>query len=101
MSDQTVAHTILNQLGGSRFAAMTGAKNLQSTPTSLQFQIGRALKRINRVTIELTGADLYNITFSRYSPTNLEVTEVEKVDGLFNDQLRPVFERVTGLRTSL
>ena len=37
----TIAQTILTQLGGNRFLAMTGAKDLVNTGKGLQFAIGR------------------------------------------------------------
>ena len=37
---QQVAKTILQQLGGNKFIAMTGAKNFGSSKNSLQFKIG-------------------------------------------------------------
>jgi len=63
-SGKQIAKTILQQLGGNKFIAMTGAKNLGFTDKGLQMQIGRNSKGVTHVIIELDrGKDLYNIEF--------------------------------------
>ena len=58
-----IAQTILQQLGGNKFIAMTGAKNLGFTNKGLQMKIGRNAKGVTHVIIELTSMDLYDIEF--------------------------------------
>ena len=103
MSDMTVAKTILAQLGGNRFVAMTGARNLGGTEDSLSFRLpgsgGFCKNGINCVRIVLNSMDLYDVTYMRIRGT--KVTVVEEVNGLYADMLRENFERVTGLATSL
>jgi len=94
----TVATTILEQLGGNRFQAMTGAKLFVGSEDSLHFNIPMSQK-VNKVFIELTELDLYNIFFYNIRGTNVKV--VHMVDGIDATQLREVFTKFTGLETSL
>jgi hypothetical protein len=100
-TDVTIAETILNQLGGKRFLVMTGAKLLLAHPSGLSFHLPSnfAEKGINRVRIELTAQDLYDVTFSRCR--GLKSFYEHKVEGLYCDQLRSVFTETTGLELSL
>ena len=65
MTDLTVARSILDQLGGARFVAMTGARELVGSADSLTFKIGVNPKRVSQVRVALTPADLYSVTFFR------------------------------------
>ena len=96
-----VAETILQQLGGNRFIAMTGARNFVGRPASLTFALpGRMTTNgANRVVVELTSDDLYTVEFLRVRGLNLSI--VGEVSGVYADSLRAVFEQATGLRTSL
>ena len=96
-----VANTILQQLGGGRFIAMTGAKNFVGSDDSLQFALpgGTFSNGINRVRVTLTPADDYRVTAMRVRGTKFAV--VDSSEGIYCDNLRDVFERMTGLRTSL
>ncbi len=96
-----VAAVILEQLGGRRFLAMTGAKHLLAHPSALSFRLPSsfARKRINFVRIELNVMDLYNITFSCVRGT--EIVHEEQLRNVDCEQLRGVFTSTTGLETSL
>ncbi len=91
------AKTILAQLGGSSFVAMTGAKNFIAYPSAVTFQLPSNFARngINKVRIELSPADLYNLTFSRVR--GLKVFYESKVEGIYCDRLRDTFTEITGL----
>jgi hypothetical protein len=65
MTDMTVARTILDQLGGARFVAMTGAREFVGSADSLTFKIGVNPKRVSQVRVTLTPAHLYSVTFFR------------------------------------
>ena len=65
MADLTAAKTILEQLGGEFFVAMTGAKNLVGTEDSLTFEVGRNPKHVSHVRVTQTPGDLYAVTFFR------------------------------------
>jgi hypothetical protein len=103
-----VANTILAQLGGRKFLAMTGAKNLgyADGPDGLGYLSFKlpsdphfVRDGINYVKIELTPADLYRVEFGRawgrkYAPK-------AQHDDVFAEDLPGLFEDVTGLRTRL
>ena len=96
---QQVAKTILQQLGGNKFIAMTGAKNFGSSKNSLQFKIGRNSKSISHVIITLKSSDLYDVEFIRMRGTSRKV--VKKLKGVYADMLQKIFTKYTGMRTSL
>lgn len=102
MADLTVAHTILAQLGGNRFTAMTGAKNFVGSENSLSFRIpgsGFAKDGINAVRITLNGLDLYDVAFSRIRGGAVKTLYTET--NIYADKLQEVFRLHTGLHTSL
>lgn len=91
----TVAQTILEQLGGNMFRAMTGAKDFVTDGSHLRFKIGRgATNAINLVTVKLEADDTYTVTFARFRA--LKVTPVKTVPGVYCDMLRSVFTEATG-----
>ena len=96
--DKRQAAEMLKQLGGGRFIAMTGAKDFVVGPKGASFKIGRNSKSISHVRIDLKN-DLYNMEFIRIRGT--KITVVKKLQGIYYDQLREMFELYTGLRTSL
>lgn len=102
MSDLTVAKTILDQLGGRKFLAMTGAKNLIGGPSSLSFSLpgnpGFVANGINRVRITHNAEDLYDIEFGKVRGSKYTVILTVPADC---DSLRPVFTRITGLQTRM
>ena len=96
-----IAQEILRQMGGTgRIMAMTGAKNFVALPNGVSFRIGGGAKNgINSVSIILNSRDLYDVSFCRIRKLNLKV--VASAAGIYNDQLKPVFERETGMYLSL
>ena len=96
----TAAATILAQLGGSKFVAMTGAKNLLGGADSLQFKLGAGAKDgITHCRIVLDDSDTYTVSFFRVRGAN--VTNKGETSLVYNSNLRTVFEAATGFRTSL
>ena len=100
-----VATIILQQLGGSRFNAMTGAKNHFADGPALQFKLPSnfAIDKINFVKIRLMPDDTYTMEFSkitwrRYVPT---VKPIKTIDNVYCDQLQELFTATTGLDTHL
>lgn len=96
------AHELLQQLGGNKFLAMTGAKDFlkDESARSLQFGLKRAAKDgINKVRIILDSSDLYTIEF--WKVRGVKVVKVRERAGVFGDMLAQVFEHNTGLYTSL
>lgn len=102
---KTPAQTILEQLGGNRFIAMTGAKQFVSGKTEagadfLQFSIGRGANHgINKVRVTLTIQDLYWIEF--YKLRGVDCKRIMSTDGVCADRLAGVFTEKTGFDTRL
>ncbi|MCL2513606.1 MAG: hypothetical protein FWF08_06865 [Oscillospiraceae bacterium] len=106
-----IAKTILAQLGGNRFIAMTGSKDFMADGNTLHMTLMKNKSAANRLDITLTADDLYDMRFFQYVPgrlnqTTLEwksekITEVKKYSGVFDDMLRDIFTEVTGMKTSL
>ena len=102
MHSPTIASITLQQLGGNRFAAMTGAKNFSGHDNTLEFKLPRgfAKNKANHVAITLDPSDTYTMSFYRYTP-RAGYVELSIIDGLYFDQLCDVFTAETGLYTSL
>ena len=96
----SVAKTILSQLGGNKFAVMTGAKNFVDCGDALSMRIGRNSSNSNYLKITLNSMDLYDMKFSRVSPKGGE-RSITEYNNIFNDQLVKVFEKHTGMYTKL
>jgi len=102
MTDMTIANTILAQLGGNKFIAMTGAKNLIGGANYLSLQMPTtriARNGINCLRVTLTPADDYKVEFIKIRGMNIKT--VSEFDGIYADMLRDLFTRETGLETSL
>jgi hypothetical protein len=97
----SIAKTILEQLGGNRFVAMTGAKNFGDTGNGLAFQVPASLtkNRINAVKVVLDPSDTYTVKFLRI--TSKELKTVSQHSMIYCDQLKELFESETGLLTHL
>lgn len=100
MSDLTIAKTILSQLGGNRFIAMTGAKNFVGSDKDLSFKIGRNSTKTNLVKITYNyGKDLYEMHFYYASIKGLK--ELQMYDEVYAEDLQELFTRFTGLYTHI
>jgi hypothetical protein len=97
-SNMEIAKTILEQIGGRQFTSMTGAKNLVATQGGLHFKLPRGMAKdgITNVLVVLEPSDTYTVSFH-----NSRGTVVASYGDTYCDQLRGLFEDVTGLRTSL
>ena len=106
-----IATTILEQLGGNRFIAMTGSKNFVADGNTLHMTLSKNQSPANRLDITLTGDDLYDMRFFQYTPGRLnrktlewkseKTVEVKEYSGVFDTMLRDIFTEVTGMKTSL
>lgn len=107
-----IAETILTQLGGHRFIAMTGSKYfVPMQQGGLQFRIPRNASKANMVTITLNELDLYDVTFIKFTESKLDRKTYEFVDAKYEtiksfanvyfDQLQELFTEVTGMYTHL
>ena len=99
LNEEKPYETILKQLGGNRFIAMTGAKNLGTNGKDLSFSIGRNAKRVTHVHIKLTSMDLYDVEFINMRGAKRKV--IKKVKGVYGDMLPKIFQKYTGMRTRL
>jgi hypothetical protein len=96
-----VAKKILDQLGGNRFASMTGARRFVSSRDALSFSLPAraALQNINLVHIRLTPADTYVMRFMRLG--GFLARDVAVRDDVYADALCSTFSEVTGLAVRL
>jgi hypothetical protein len=96
----TVAQTILHQLGGNKFVAMTGANSFVDCGRALQFRLPKAPKNgANLVRIELSPSDEYRLTFYRHRGPS--VKELSAIPFVQVSQLSATFRRETGLELAL
>jgi hypothetical protein len=95
MTNLTVANTILEQLGGRRFIAMTGSKNFVGSQDKLTFSLAPNKSKGNKMRITLTPADDYTVEVFKIRGT--EVKPLASVHGVYADSLRSVFESLTGM----
>jgi hypothetical protein len=93
-----VSQIIFSQLGGHRFAIMTGAKDFVHGETTLSFKIPLS-KGINQVRISLDVSDSYLVEFFRYK--NFDLTMVGQKSLIHAEQLGAIFTQATGLDVSL
>jgi len=124
--NQEIANTILRQLGGNKFVAMTGAKQFVAIENGLRFRIGRNATQTNMIRITLRGDDTYKMEFIRIGSMpnsyaimqkskdrddfmrKLEAAEkraepkvLQEYDGIYCDQLQELFTEYTHLYTRL
>ena len=100
MSNLKVAETILKQLGGNKFRAMTGAKNLAGDSKSLSMRIGRNSSNSNYLKITLNSMDTYDMKFMKLT-RKYEEKSVTEYSNIYNDMLTDQFTAHTGMYTSL
>ena len=90
------AETVLQQLGGNKFRAMTGANNFTKDDNSITFKLPKAENSIKYVSITLNGMDTYDIKFTTQSGKT-----VKEANDVYAEDLRKIFTENTGLHTSL
>jgi len=100
---QQVAQTILSQLGGNRFIAMTGCSNFGSTPNSLSFKLPRGCaNKATHCTITLDASDTYTVEFVK---CNMRATVYRQVVAetsmVYAESLTELFTAATGLEVRL
>ena len=107
MKDATFykAQTILAQLGGNKFRAMTGANGFlfgsDDQPTLEFYFCG--CRKTNHVTIHLhKSSDTYRMTFLHIPASAAKpLKEIKVVDDVYAEDLQRIFTETTGLYTSL
>ena len=93
-----VAQIIYQQLGGAKFAAMTGAKNFGCEEYSLSFRFPRQ-QAINYCKIRLNSTDTYDIEYGYIHGNGYKIKKESR--GLYNDMICEDFKKVTGLETTM
>ncbi len=73
-----IANTILDQLGGNKFLAMTGANHLLADGNTLRMTLPKNNSRANRLYITLDPDDTYTMRFFRFTPGRLNGTKCRK-----------------------
>jgi hypothetical protein len=95
MTDLTISKTILSQLGGGRFVAMTGAREFVGGEFTLRFKVPRK----GYCLVTLTPADVYTVTFFKVVKGAVRTTK--EVRDVYAEDLQNVFTEATGLYTHL
>lgn len=105
MNTQNTATQILNQLGGNKFLAMTGSKNVFSTNNgnTLSMHLTKNKAKAKYLQITLTEMDTYTMVFSTLKGKKYqkELVEVANIENVYADMLQSTFTNVTGLLTYL
>ena len=86
-----IAKTILQQIGGRRFAAMTGSKDFIDMGNGLRMSLARNKTSANRL-------DIYRRTFSKKT-FECKTKDIATHEGIYCDMLEEMFTMVTGLYT--
>ena len=95
----TIATTIRDQLGNTTLA-MLGAHTLVDMGDGLRFGF-KGCRFVNVMTITLTPADLYDVTFWNIRKRGQHIDVCNEYRGVYADQLHAIIEEVTGLATKL
>ena len=99
-----IAKAILQQIGGKRFATMTGSRDFIDMGNGLRMSLARNKTSANRLDIIYDGgADLYDMRFYRrtFSKKTFDCKEKDIAvhEGIYFDMLEEMFTMVTGLYT--
>jgi hypothetical protein len=96
-TNQQIAATILEQLGGRGFRMMTGAKDFVAAECALHFRLPSNFAKhgINSVQVKLTAADDYTVTFAKVRGTSFKLIAIAK--NVYAETLGETFREHTGL----
>lgn len=108
----SVAEIILQQLGGQRFIAMTGASHFVADDNSLRMRLPKNGSKANFLTITLDeGRDTYSMRFFYYKmgrislKTGKTIPDVEReiafYTSVYAEDLERLFTETTHMRTRL
>lgn len=98
-----IAKTIIGQMGGQgKLRAMVGAHDFIVTDSGVQFGF-KGSKKANKVVIDLTPMDLYDVKFYKINMRNIDksLIPVDTTEGAYDDMLIDLFEGATGLSLHL
>ncbi|GIU42791.1 hypothetical protein TUM4438_10170 [Shewanella sairae] len=98
---QIIAETILQQLGGQRFIAFTGAKQFVAIENGLMFALPARLARegVNKIRVLLDPNDTYTLEALKVNARAGSVKTIGTESDIYCDSLTASFERLTGLYT--
>ena len=111
-----VPEIILQQLGGNRFAAVTGSKNFTAVDEfTLRMKLAKNISGANTLEITLDTDDTYSMRFMKQSAPHLRLNqsnntasfskeknkEISSFRGVYCDMLQDIFSQVTGFDLSL
>lgn len=107
----SIATTILDQLGGQSFIAMTGASHFADKSNTLSMRLPRNKSGANRLDITLTPMDDYTMHFYKYTAARMrpktgrwvaeKIVDKATVETVYCDTLQEQFTAITGLATHL
>jgi len=101
-TDNTVAATILEQLGGARIGMMIGAKSITLDGRKLKVRFAaKSLNKSNHFEVELADDDTYTVSFWKISRGGLDCKKLSETAMAQAESLRRVIEQSTGLYLSL
>ena len=92
-----IAATILKQLGGRIFIAMTGSKNFVAGDNLLGMKLSRNLSGANYLRITHTPLDVYTMEFLSIRGASIKTKAIH--ENVYCDMLTHIFTDVTGLDT--
>ena len=96
----SIANEIYRQLGGNKFAVMTGAKNFIDIENGIRMKIGRNKTNHNWMEVTINSLDLYDVAFAKLTKLG-ERKSLKEYNNVYNDSLVELFETHTGMYTSL
>ena len=96
----SIANEIYRQLGGNKFAVMTGAKNFIDIENGIRMKIGRNKTNHNWREVTLNSLDLYDVAFAKLTKLG-ERKSLKEYKNVYNDSLVELFETHTGMYTKL
>lgn len=99
-TDMTIANTILAQLGGAKFRAMTGAHSFTGDAHALTFKFPNGRAKVFACKIRLNAMDTYDVEFFK-KDGKYNVVMSDYLEGVYADMLGDMFTRITGLDVSL
>lgn len=95
-----IANTILEQLGGNKFIAMTGSHTFIADKKALIMTLTRNKARAKQLRIELNDKDLYDMTFYNVNQ-DFDHEIVTRHEDAPAEIIQNLFTATTGLYTSL
>ena len=98
----SVGKTIFNQLGGNKFAIMTGARISTGTSGLVAVLPRKANgKKVNHVEVVLNEQDLYTVRFNNFKKSACHVEPVLVCENVCAENLVELFETNTGYTVRL